>query len=142
MTIRSVAWIILTVVGSILSAGVSLHGVYAAIRMDWHHDMLVTAAYCLFPMLCFPVFFLVRNARRRAIVLGLLICGFLAAYFALSRRTCTELGYCGSAFSTVMLTIKTRTSVAFLAVATMSLMQSALGDRASRREPPRRSMTR
>jgi len=129
MTIRSIAWIILTVMGSILSGGVSLHAIYAAMRLDWHQDTLITFAYCLLPILCFPVFLLVRHPRRRTVVLGLLICGFLAAYFALSRRTCAELGYCGSAVSTVMLTIETRTALAFLAVAAISLVQSALGER-------------
>jgi MFS-type transporter involved in bile tolerance (Atg22 family) len=134
MTFRSIAWIIFTVAGAILSAGVSLHAFYAAMRVDWRQDTMLTAAYCLLPMLCFPVFFLVRHAQRRTLVLGLLICGFLTAYFALSRRTCAELGYCGSAVSTVMLTAKTRTTIAFLAVAAISLVQSALGERPPSKE--------
>jgi len=129
MNIRGVVWILLTAVGSILSAGVSLHALYAAMRMDWHQDTLITTAYCLSPLLCFPVFILVRHAKRRALALGLLICGFLIAYFALSRRTCAELGYCGSAISTVVLTVKTRAALAFLAVAAISLVQSASGER-------------
>jgi len=135
MTIRSIASITLTVAGAVLSAVVSVHGVYTAVRMDWHRDTVLTAAYCLLPTLCFPVFLLVRHARRAALVMGLLICGFVAAYSALSWRTCAELGYCGSVVSTVVLTLKTLPTLAFLAVAAISLVLSVLGDRVSRRGP-------
>jgi len=142
MTLRSIAWITLTVAGSTLSAGVSLYAFYSAINLDWHQDTLLTAAYCLLPMLCFPVFFLVRPARRAALVLGLLICGFWAAYSALSRRTCAELGYCGSVVSTMVLTLKALPTLAFLAVAAISLMRSAFGDRVSSRGAARGTATR
>jgi hypothetical protein len=125
------AWPAFMLLGGIASAGVTLHGIYNALRVDLRQDSLLTGAYCLLPILCFPVFLLVRPARRAALLLAAMALGFLAAYSALSWRTCAELGYCTSIVATVWETLKTRISLTFLAVAAISLTAARVDDRRS-----------
>ena len=89
---------------------------------------VLTGAYCLLPILCFPVFLLVRPARRAALLL-VMAGGFLAAYSAINWRTCSELRYCTSVISTLLETLKTRLALAFFSVAAISLIAEAIDDR-------------
>src|SRR6516164_1353519 len=107
MTIRSAIWMILMVVGSLISTGVTLNGIYQVYAIDLRQGPLLAGAYCLLPILCFPVFLLVRPAGRAAFLLLILACGFLAVCSTLNWRTCSELGYCVSVTSTVLQTMKT-----------------------------------
>lgn len=131
MTIRGTAWSVLVAIGAIASAGISLHGIYQGYAVDFWQNSVLTGAYCLFPLLCFPVFLLMRPARRAALLLALLACAFWAVYSVLNWRTCAELGYCGSVASTVLLTLKTRMVLAFFAVAAISFIADAIDDRRS-----------
>ena len=54
MTIRGTAWSVLVAIGAIASAGVSLHGIYQGYAVDFWQNSVLTGAYCLFPLLCFP----------------------------------------------------------------------------------------
>lgn len=130
MTTKSIAWLTLMVVGCILSALITLDGIYIAMRVDLRQDSALTGTYCLLPLLCFPVFIVLRRTRRAA-VLAVLACVFLAVYSALSWRTCAELGYCGSIVSTVLRVLLTPSVLAFFAIAAIALALSRIGDRRS-----------
>jgi hypothetical protein len=131
MSLRGIAWSALMLLGAIVSAGVTLHGIYNALRVDFSQDSLLSSTYCLLPILCFPVFVLVRPASRAAFLLAVLACGFLVAYSALNWRTCAELGYCTSILATVLETLSTRQVLGFLAVAAISLIAEKVDDSGS-----------
>ena len=101
----------------ILSAGVTLYGVYSAIAIDFRQDTILTGLYCLLPFLGFPVFLLVRPAHRSAFLLAVLAAVYVGVFAALNWRTCTELGYCGSIVSTLIETLKTHMVLAYFGVA-------------------------
>jgi hypothetical protein len=122
---------LLTFIGGVIGAFVTLNGIYNVLRIDLRQDSLLTGAYCLLPILCFPVFFLVRPARRAAFLLAIMACGFLAAYSALNWRTCSELGYCTSVITTVLETLRTRLTLAFFAIAVISFTAEKINDRSS-----------
>jgi len=135
MTTRGIAWFVLMAIGAIASAGISLHGVYQGYAVDFRQNPVLTGAYCVLPLLCFPVFLLMRPARRAALLLALLACAFWAVYSVLSWRTCSELGYCDSVASTVFLTLKTRMVLAFFAIAAISFIADAIDARPSLPRP-------
>jgi hypothetical protein len=118
------------VVGCILSALISLDGIYIAMRVDLRRDTVLTGTYCLLPLLCFPMFIFLRRTRRTA-VLAVLACVFLAAFSALSWRTCAELGYCGSIVSTVLQVLTTPSVLAFFAIAAIAFALSRVAGRRS-----------
>jgi hypothetical protein len=130
VTTKSITWLALMVVGCILSAIITLDGIYIAMRVDLRQDSVLTGAYCLLPLLCFPVFLFLRRTRRAA-VLAVMACVFLAAYSALSWRTCSELGYCGSTVSTVLQVLPTPPVLAFFAIAAIAFALSRIADRRS-----------
>jgi hypothetical protein len=116
-------------VGFILGVGVTLNGIYEAWAVDKRQDPVLTWVYCLSPILCFPVFFLVRSHRKSAVLLALLALAFLGAYSALNWRTCAELGYCASLASTVLETLQTFWVLAFFGVAAISFVAATIENR-------------
>ncbi|WP_348261096.1 hypothetical protein P8935_14940 [Telmatobacter sp. DSM 110680] len=131
MKIRGIAWATLLAFAGILSAGVSLYGLYATIRIDLRQDTALSFLYCALPVLCFPVFLLVRPASRSAFVLSLMALSYLGAYSALNWRTCSELGYCEGVTATVMQTLSTNVVLAFFAVVILMLIAQLVDDRSS-----------
>lgn len=113
MKIRGILWLILMTLAGILSAAVTLYGIFSAIVVDFRADTVLISLYCLFPTLCFPAFMLVKPARRSAIAVAILAVGYVVVYSALNRRSCSELGYCGSIASTLIETIRTHSVRAF-----------------------------
>jgi hypothetical protein len=99
-------WAALMVAGCIISAGITLQGIYISMRVDLRQDTVLTTMYCLMPILCFPAFLLLRRAHRVAL-LAVFAFVFWGALSALSWRTCSELGYCGSIASTALLALTT-----------------------------------
>lgn len=107
MKIRGAAWLALMTVGGLLSAGVTLYGMFSFYSVDFRQDRLLTILFCLLPVLCFPAFLLVRPARRSIALQAAIAPAYLAVYSILDWRTCAELGYCGSVISTVLETLRT-----------------------------------
>jgi hypothetical protein len=131
MKIRGIAWAVLLAFAGILSAGITLHGIVAAIGVDLRQDTLLSLLYCALPVLCFPVFLLVRPASRSAFALSLMALTYLGAYSALNWRTCSELGYCEAVTATVMQTLSTNVVLAFFAVVILTLIAQLVDDRSS-----------
>ena len=131
MTIRGTVWLFLMTAAGVLSAGVTLYGIYLATVVDFRANTVQISLYCLLPILCFPVFLLVRPARRSAALLAVMAVAYLVVYSALDRRSCSELGYCGSIASTVLDTFRTYSVLAYFGAAVLSFM----GVRVERRLP-------
>jgi hypothetical protein len=121
----------------ILSAWVTLYGVYSASRIDFRQNPILTGLYCFLPLLSFPVFLLVRPAERSAIVLATFALGYVGVYSALSWRTCSELGYCGSVASTVIEIVCTRVALAYIAVAVLRFVAQLVDDQKTGRSAGR-----
>lgn len=117
MKIREFGGLALTTMAGLLSAIVTLSGLYSIYGLDFRRDTVLSVLYCLVPILCFPVFILVRRTRWSAAIAGVLAVAYLAVYSMLNWRTCAQLGYCGSVASTVMETLKTRTASCYFGVA-------------------------
>jgi hypothetical protein len=128
MTIRGIIWAVLLAVAAILSAGISVYGVWSAMSIDLRQDTALSLVYCAMPVLCFPVYFLVRPARRSAFALSLMALTFLATYSILNWRTCSELGYCESVIATVMQTLSTNVVLAYFAVVILNLIALLVDD--------------
>jgi hypothetical protein len=137
MTIRGIIWAVLLSLACVLSAGVTLYGIGRCFGVDLRQDTLLSALYCALPVLCFPVFLLVRPRHLAAIVLSLMALTYLGAYSALNWRTCSELGYCESLTATVMETLSTNMVLAFFAVVILSLLAQLVDDRSSLWRPNR-----
>ncbi len=131
MTIRGIIWVVLLALGGILSAGVSVFGLIAAIRIDLREDTLLCLLYCGLPALCLPVFVFVRPPRRAAFLLSLMALTYLGAFSALNWRTCSELGYCQSLLATVMQTLSTNRVLAYFGVVIASLLAQLADDQSS-----------
>jgi hypothetical protein len=131
MTIRGIIWTILLALGGILSAGVTLSGIGHSFGIDLRQDTLLSLLYCALPVLCFPVFLLVRPPRRAAVLLSLMALTYLGAYSALNWRTCSELGYCESVIATVFQTLSINIVLAFFAVVILSLLAQLADDHSS-----------
>ena len=131
MNIRGLAWAVLVAFAGILSVGVTLYGLYTAIRIDLRQDTALSLLYCALPVLCFPVFLLVRPPSRSAFVLSLMALTYLGAYSALNWRTCSELGYCEAVTATVMQTLSTNIVLAFFAVVILTLVAQLVDDRST-----------
>ena len=129
MTIRGIIWAVLLAFGAVISLGVSFYGAYSAIRVDLRVDTLLTCVYCGLPLLCFPVFVLVRPPNRSAFLLSLMALTYLGAYSALNWRTCSELGYCQGVIPTVMMTLSTNVVLAFFGVVILQLIALLVDDR-------------
>jgi hypothetical protein len=131
MTVRGIIWTVLLALAGFLSAGVTLFGMAAAIRIDLRQDTLLSLCYCGLPVLCFPVFLLVRPPRRAAAVLSLMALTYLGAYSALNWRTCSELGYCQSLIATIFQTLSTNMVLAFFAVVILTLLAQLADDQSA-----------
>jgi hypothetical protein len=131
MAIRGIIWTILLALAGILSAGVTLFGIGRSFGVDLRQDTLLSCLYCGLPVLCFPVFLLVRPPRRSAVLLSLMALTYLGAYSALNWRTCSELGYCESLVETVFQTLSTNMVLAFFAVVVLTLLAQLADDHSS-----------
>ena len=121
LKIREAVWLALMTVGGVASAAVTLYGMYSAYAVDFRQNTVLTILFCLLPFLCFPVFMLVGPARRSIVLQSVIDPAYLAVYSMLDWRTCAELGYCGSAISTVLETLRTPQVLACFAAALFSL---------------------
>src|SRR5258708_3712098 len=128
MTVRGIAWGALMALDGIASASVTLYGVYSACAVDLHQSPILIGLYCLFAILCFPIFLLIRPARWSAALLVVFACGYLIVYSALSWRTCAELGYCGSVLDTVVEILKTWTVLAYFGAAILRSVAAVAED--------------
>jgi hypothetical protein len=131
MTIRGIIWAVLLAFGAVISIGVSIYGVYSVMRIDLRQDTVLTVLYCGLPLLCFPVFILIRPQSRSAFVLSLMALTYLGAYSALNWRTCSELGYCQGLIATVMMTLSTNIVLAFFSVVILQLIALLMDDRSA-----------
>jgi hypothetical protein len=129
MKIRDAAWLAAMTLAGILSAAVTLYGMYSANSVDFRQNTVLTSLFCLLPILSFPVFLLVRPARRSTAMLAMLAIAYLAVYSRLDWRTCAELGYCGSVASTVLETLRTRPVLEYFGVAIFSFAALLVDDR-------------
>ncbi|MGA8727619.1 MAG: hypothetical protein WB608_02630 [Terracidiphilus sp.] len=120
MKIREFGVLALATIAGLLSAVVTLGGLYSVYGLDFRRDTVLSVLYCLLPILCFPVFILVRPAQRSAAIAAVLAVAYLVVYSMLNWRTCAEYGYCGSVASAVMETLKTRTTSCYFGVALFS----------------------
>lgn len=133
MTIRGIIWAVLLCIAGVISAVVSVHGVWSLLSVDLRQDTILTCVYCVAPILCFPVLLLVRPQSRSAILLSLMAITYLGAYSVLNWRTCSELGYCESVIATVMQTLSTNTVLGFFAVVILSLIAMLIDDHSTHR---------
>ncbi len=131
MTIRGIIWTILLALAGILSAGVTLIGIRRSFGVDLRQDTLLSLLYCGLPVLCFPVFLLVKPSRRAAVLLSLMALTYLGAYSALNWRTCSELGYCQSLLATIFQTLSTNIVLAFFGVVILTLLAQLADDQSS-----------
>lgn len=131
MTIRGITWVVLLVLAGILSAGVTLNGIWSATGLDFAQDTVLSIVYCAMPILCFPVFLLMRLQSQSGILLSLMAITYVGAYSALNWRTCSELGYCASMLETVAQTLSTNVVLAFFGVVILILIAQLVDDRAS-----------
>src|SRR4029078_7357014 len=76
MTIRGIIWAVLLAISAVLAIGVSIHGVWSAMSIALRQDPGISLVYCAMPVLCFPVFFLVRPTSRSTFVLSLMALTF------------------------------------------------------------------
>lgn len=120
MKIREFGGLALTAMAGVVSAIVTLSGVYSIYGLDFRQDAVLSVLYCLLPILCFPVFILVRPAIRSTAAIAVCAAAYLVVYSMLNWRTCAAIGYCGSVASTVLETLMTRTASCFFEVALFS----------------------
>lgn len=128
MTIRGIIWAVLIALAAVLSAGVSVHGIWSAMSIDLRQDTLLSLAYCAMPVLCLPVFLLVRPLSRSTFALSLMALTFLGTYSVLNWRTCSELGYCQSIVATVMQTLSTNIVLGYFVVVILNLIALLVDD--------------
>lgn len=131
MKIRGIIWAVLLAIAGIISAGVSIYGAYSAWGLDFRQDTLLSCLYCGLPLLCFPIFLLIRPPNRSAFLLSLMALAYLGAYSALNWRTCSELGYCQNLVATIMQTLSTNVVLAFFAVVILQLIALLVNDRSA-----------
>jgi hypothetical protein len=129
MTIRGIIWAVLLALAGILSAGVTVVGLLAAIRIDLRQDTLLSLVYCGLPALCFPVFLFLR--RRATFLLSLMALTYLGAFSALNWRTCSELGYCQNSLETIMQTLSTDRVLAYFGVVILCLLAHLSDDQSA-----------
>lgn len=129
MTIRGIIWSVLIAVSAVVSAGVSVRGVWSALSIDMRQDTALTIVYCAMPILCFPVLLILRPLSRSTFVLSLMALTFVGTYSVLNWRTCSELGYCESVIATVMQTINTDFALAYFGVVILNLVALLIDDK-------------
>ncbi|HLY40016.1 MAG TPA: hypothetical protein VKR52_02335 [Terracidiphilus sp.] len=135
MTTRNAAWLILMTVTGILSAAVTLYGIFSALVVDLRVDTVLIGLYCLLPIPAFPVFMLVRPQRRSTVLLFALAIAYLIVFSVVNRRSCIELGYCGSFASTLFQTMFLRPVLIYFASAVLSFIAMMTDREASGMRP-------
>ncbi len=114
-------------IGSLL---VSMYGVYSFDGMTLTQDTILVVLFGLLPGLFIPVFVLSFWRLRLAVILHwVFAAGYLVVYSVLDRRTCSEMGYCGSVISTVIETLTAHPVEATFAVALLNLVAWWLADK-------------
>jgi hypothetical protein len=131
MTMRGIAWAVVLSLAGVASAGVTIYGVASAIGIDLRQNPVLSVLYCGLPLLCFPVFALMRPVHRSAPVLALMAVAYLGVYSALNWRTCSELGYCEDVLPVVAQTLSTNMVLAFFSVVILSLIAVLMDHRSS-----------
>jgi hypothetical protein len=122
MQVQSMVANIVRAVAGVLSFAVSGYGAYSCGWADFRQDALLTALFCILPLLSLPAFFLsFKWFRWSAALQWILAAGYLAVYSLLDWRTCAELGYCRGAAWTVFETLKAPPVEAYFAVAVFNL---------------------
>ena len=129
MTIRGIIWAVLVAISAVVSAGVSVHGVWSAMSIDLRQDTALSVVYCAMQIFCFPVLLILRPLSRSTFVLSLMALTFVGAYAVLNWRTCSELGYCESVLATVMQTINADVTLAFFGVVILNLLALLVDDK-------------
>jgi len=116
-----------------------MYGVYSFDRMTLAPDTVEVILFGLLPALFFPVYILSRWRFRLAVILyWVLAVGYLAVYSVLDRRTCAEIGYCGSVAATVIETLATKPVEAAFAIALLNMIAWSLAEQP--RTAPRSSL--
>ena len=128
MTIRGIIWAVLLALAAVLSAGVTVHGIWAAMSIDLRQDTVLSLVYSAMPVLCLPVLLLVRPLSRSTFILSLMALTYLGTYSALNWRTCSELGYCQSIIATVMQTLSTNIVLGYFGVVILNLIALLVDD--------------
>ncbi len=121
MTTRRNGGKVLTILSGVFSFLLALYALAAVRGIDLRQNTLLSAAYCVLPMLSLPFFFLAFSARWLLLVQAILALAYIPVYAAMNWRTCAELAYCGSVSSVVLTTIATSKVMLFLSVALSSL---------------------
>jgi hypothetical protein len=130
MTLRRIVQLCFVLLAGVVSFAVTLFGIASAMAVDMHFNPLLSILYWFLPIISLPVFLLGFVLRKLVAFQAILAIAYLAVYSALNWRTCTSLGYCGSIASTVLMTLRTHSVLAFFAVAVFSF--AAMGLDASR----------
>jgi hypothetical protein len=128
MTIRGIVWAVLLALAAVISAGVSVHGVWSYLAIDVKQDTSLTVIYCAMQVLCFPVLLLARPVNRAAFLLSLMALVYLAVFSALNWRTCSEHGYCQGVIGTVLQTLSTNTVLGYFSVVILCLIAILVDD--------------
>jgi hypothetical protein len=118
--------LLLNVLAGILSFLVMGWGLYSVMSVDFRLNPALTILYCAIPILCFPLFLLVRLRRKPAWWMGVAGCAFLAVYSMLNWRSCSALAVCGSVAGTVWMTLWTFPVLAFFCTTVASWAAMAL----------------
>jgi len=126
MTVRRKVQLCLVFLACLLSCAVTFFGIYLAMAVDVHFNPLLSILYCALPILSLPVFLLTFVFRKLAALQPILAFAYLAVYSALNWRTCSSLGYCGSVASTVLMTLRSHSALAYFAVALLSIAPARL----------------
>ncbi|MGA9063538.1 MAG: hypothetical protein WB341_17985 [Terracidiphilus sp.] len=138
MRIRRFGSLVLTVLAGFLGCIITGYGLLAVRGIDFHQDTVLSIFYCALPLLSLPVFFLAIQWRKLIPLQAILAIAWLAVYSALNWRTCAALGYCGSVASTVLLTLRTHSVLAYFGMAICSLAAIALRHRPGTKPLPSR----
>jgi len=110
-----------TILAGVFSCLLTLYGLAAIRGLDLRQNTWLSVAYCALPLLCLPLYLLALPVRKALLLQVILVLTYIPVYSALNWRTCSELGYCGSVASVVLMTIATPKVLLFWGVALSSL---------------------
>lgn len=111
------------------------YGFSAIYGIDFHENPLLSIAYCALPFLALPALFLALRWRGLVVVPALLALIYLAVYSALNWRTCGSVGDCGSIASTVLITLRTHSALAFFGITILSIAATSVARERSAAAP-------
>ena len=129
MMARIIARGALSVVGLLLSCLLTLMGIFAATRIDFRQNTVLSILYCALPVLSLLIYLLAFVFRKLALLQVILALAFLSVYSALNWRACSELGTCTNILAVVLMTLKTPRVLAYFGVAIFSFAVFMLGNR-------------